>query len=147
MFLHTQIFFLKMNNHVFKRSYLSSISQYDQGMADTSSFVKAVLKKLKMDGAQIQKLIAKLDNASCYYSNYLPQAMYQLCKDQGIMLVRCGYNEPCKGKYQYNCECDGLKIILKSLNVDSVNGIFIALNQRKSLKNTKISGTEFGKAK
>ena len=44
-------------------------------------------------------------------------------------------------------QCDGLKIILKNSNVDSVNGIFIALNQRKSLKNTKISGTEFGKAK
>ena len=63
------------------------------------------------------------------------------------MLVSYDHNEPCKGKYQCNYECDGLKTILESLNVDSVNSIFIALNQRKSVKNTKISGTEFGKAK
>ena len=47
---------------------------------------------------------------------------------------------------QCSCECDGLKTILKSLNVDNANSIFIALNQRKSLKNTKISGTEFDRA-
>ena len=63
------------------------------------------------------------------------------------MLVRYDYKEPCKGKDQCNCECDGLKTILKSLNVDKVNGIFIALNHAKGLKNTKISGTKIGKAK
>ena len=47
---------------------------------------------------------------------------------------------------QCSCECDGLKTILKSFNVDSANSIFIALNQRKSSKNTKISGTEFDRA-
>ena len=63
------------------------------------------------------------------------------------MLVRYDYCEPWKGTYQCNCECDGLKTIMKSLNVDSANGILIALNQRKSLKNTKNYGTEFGKTK
>ena len=63
------------------------------------------------------------------------------------MLVRYDYNEPCEGKYRCNCEWDGLKTILKSLNVDSVNGIFIALNQIKSLKNTKNCGTEIDKVK
>ena len=75
----------------------------------------------------------------------MPQALYQLCKEQYMMLVRHNYNESCKGKYQCNCEHDGLKTILKSLNVDSANGIFIALNQRKGLKNAKISGLKLSK--
>ena len=57
------------------------------------------------------------------------------------MLVRYDYNEPCKGKGQCNCECDELKTILKILNVDIVNSIFIASNQRKALKNTDVSKT------
>ena len=100
-----------------------------------------------MDGPQTQKLFAKSDNESCYQGNYLPQALYQLCNEQDIMLIRYDYNEPCKGKDQCNFESDGLKTILKILNVDSVNGIFIALNQGKSLKNTKIYVTEIDKAK
>ena len=76
----------------------------------------------------------------------MPQALYQLCKEHN-MLVRYDYNEPCEGKYRCNCECDGLKTILKSLNVDSANGIFIALNQIKSLKNTKNCRTEIDKVK
>ena len=69
------------------------------------------------------------------------------CNEQDIMLIRYDYNEPCKGKDQCNFESDGLKTILKILNVDSANGIFIALNQGKSLKNTKIYVTEIDKAK
>ena len=63
------------------------------------------------------------------------------------MLVRYDYCEPWKGTHQCNCKCDGLKTILKSLNVDSANGIFIPLNQRKSLKNKKNYRTEFDKTK
>ena len=103
--LHANVFFLKKNNHLFKRLYLSSINQCDQGMIDTLSLGKAVLKQLKVDEPQIQKLFAKSDNASCYHGNYLPQALYQLCKEQDITLVRYDYNEPCKGKDQCDYEC------------------------------------------
>ena len=65
MSLHTDIFFLEKNNCLFKR-YLSSISQYDQSMTDTLSVGKAVLKELKVDGPQLQKLFAKSNNVSCY---------------------------------------------------------------------------------
>ena len=51
--LPTDIFFLKKNNHLFKRLYLSSINQYDQGMIDTLLLGKAVLKQLKVNGLQI----------------------------------------------------------------------------------------------
>ena len=105
--LHANVFFLKKNNHLFKRLYLSSINQCDQGMIDTLSLGKAVLKQLKVDEPQIQKLFAKSDNASCYHGNYLPQALYQLCKEQDITLVRYDYNEPCKGKDQCDYECVG----------------------------------------
>ena len=123
---------------------MSSINQYDHSMTDTLLFGKAVIKQLNVDEPQIQKFFAKSDSASCYQVNYLPQALYQLCKEQD-MLVRCDYNEPCKGKDQFNCECDGLKTILKSLNVDSVNWIFIALNKRKGLKNTIFLGLNLTK--
>ena len=126
-------FFLKRSNPLFKRLYLSSINQCDQGMIDTLSLGKAVLKQLKVDEPQIQKLFAKSDNASCYQGNYLPQALYQLCKEQDITLVRDDYHEPCKGKGQCNCECAGLNTILKTYvdsgnNVECANDIFIALN-------------------
>ena len=65
MSLHVDVFFLKKNNHLLKRLYLSSINQCDQGMIDMLSLVKAVLKQLKVDEPQIQKLFAKSDNASC----------------------------------------------------------------------------------
>ena len=61
------------------------------------------------------------------------------------MLVRYGYNEPCKGKDQCNCKCDGLKTTLKSLNIDKANGIFIALNQGNGLKNIKFLGQKLTK--
>ena len=65
--LHTDIFFLKKNNHLCKRLYLSSFNQYDQSITDTLSLGrKAVLKQLKVDGPQIQKVVAKSDNSSCY---------------------------------------------------------------------------------
>ena len=47
--LHANVFFLKKNNHLFKRLYLSSINQCDQGMIDTLSLGKAVLTRLKVD--------------------------------------------------------------------------------------------------
>ena len=47
--LHADVFFLKKNNHLFKKLYLSSINQCDQGMIDTLSFEKAVLTQLKVD--------------------------------------------------------------------------------------------------
>ena len=60
-----------------------------------------------MDGPQIQRLFAKYDNASCDQGNYLPQALYQLCKEYDIILVRYNYNdENCTHKDQCNCECD-----------------------------------------
>ena len=137
MSLHTDIFFLKKNNHLLKRLYLSSINQYVQGKIDTLSLGKAVLKQLKVDGPQIQNLFTKCDNASSYQGDYFPQTLYQLCMEQDIMLVRYDNNEPCMGKCQCNCECDGLKTMMKSLNADSVNGIFVALSQRgfKKYKN------------
>ena len=51
-------------------------------MIDTLSLRKAVVKQLKVDGPQIQKLFAKSDNANCYQGNYLPQALYQLVRNK-----------------------------------------------------------------
>ena len=116
------------------------------------TYLRLYLSSINQGDPQIQKLFAKSDNASCYHGNYLPQALYQLCKEQDIMLVRYDYNEPCKGKDQCDCECVGLKTILKSYvdsvnNVECANDIFIALNQSKGLKNTKIAVIETDKAK
>ena len=49
MSLHVDVFFLKKNNHLFKRLYLSSINQCDQDTTDTLSLGKATLKQLKKD--------------------------------------------------------------------------------------------------
>ena len=115
------------------------------------TYLRLYLSSINQGDPQIQKLFAKSDNASCYHGNYLPQALYQLCKEQDIMLVRYDYNEPCKGKDQCDCECVGLKTILKSYvdsvnNAECANDIFIALNQSKGLKNKKIAVIEIDKA-
>ena len=111
-----------------------------------------MLKQPKVDKPQIQRLFAKSDNASCHQGNYLPQGLYQLCGKQDITLVRYAYNEHYQGKDQCDRECAGLKTILKSFVdsgniVESANDIFIALNQSKGLKNTKIAVVEIDKAK
>ena len=49
MSVHNVIFFLKKNNHLFKKLYFSSINQYDQGIIDTLSLREEVLKQLKVD--------------------------------------------------------------------------------------------------
>ena len=49
MHLHVDVFFLKKNNHLFKRLYLSLINQCDQGMIDTLLLGKTVLTRLKVD--------------------------------------------------------------------------------------------------
>ena len=82
MSLHVDVFFLKKNSHFLKRLYLPSINQCEQGMIDTLSLGKTVLKQLKVDEPQIQKPFSKSDNASCYQGNYLSQALYQLCRRQ-----------------------------------------------------------------
>ena len=67
-------------------------------MIDILSLGKTVLKQRKVDGPQIQRLFAKSDNASCDQGNYLPQTLYQLRKEQDIILVRYDYNENCMDK-------------------------------------------------
>ena len=134
MSLHVDVFFLKKNIIFFKKLYLSSINQCNQGMIDTLSLGKAMPKQLKVDEPQIQKPFSKSGNASCYQGSYLPQALYQLCKEQDITLVRYDYNELCKGKDQCDRVCAGLETILKGYansgnNVKCANDIFISLNQ------------------
>ena len=186
MSVHNVIFFLKKNNHSFKKLYFSSINQYDQGIIDTLSLGEEVLKQLKVDHkfkSSLQNLtmqaVTRLIICHRHYTNLLrhnpastcllkvnntnTRTKCEICSKltiktpelhhcssvpcssvsivnfeqvnagwEDITLVRYDYNEPCKGMYQFSCECDGLKTILKSLNVDSANGIFITLNKRKS---------------
>ena len=76
--------FIYILTHFFLKriiTYLGNYTFHQSRMIDTLSIGKAVLKQPKVDGPQIQKLFAKSDNASCYQGNYLPQALYQLCKE------------------------------------------------------------------
>ena len=91
------------------------INQYDQGMIDTLSIGKAVLKQLKVGEKQIPKLSAKSDNASCYHGNYLPRHHVNHIWLQWTL----------QGQGSLYHECDGLETISKSMNVHCANAVFL----------------------
>ena len=92
----------------------------------------------------MKDLYANSDNAGLYHGNSYAEALYVMCKDKGFTLKRYDFNEPCRGKDQYDREAAGAKSLMRSY-IDAGNDIlttedvFKALHYGKGIQNAKVS--------
>ena len=125
MTLHVDILFTKTNDVLHKCIYFTCIYRCDQDTKDVLSINEHVLNQFKKDEPNIKKLYTKSDNAGCYHTSYSPEALYFMCKQKGMELLRYDYNESCKGKDQCDRESAAAKTILRSY-VDAGNDLMTA---------------------
>ncbi|XP_065683402.1 uncharacterized protein LOC100207340 [Hydra vulgaris] len=85
-----------------------------------------------IDQPHIKKMFTKSDNAGCYQGNLSAEAIYNVCKERDIKLLRYDYNEPCCGKDQCDRESAVVKTILRSY-VDSGNNLLTAEDIHKAM--------------
>ena len=74
----------------------------------------------------------------------LPKAIYILCRQKGIKLLSCDYNEPCFGKDQCDHEIAAAKSIIRSFidpGNDLLDGddLFKALHYGYGMKDSKVA--------
>nr|XP_047137534.1 uncharacterized protein LOC100207340 [Hydra vulgaris] len=106
----------------------------------SSKSLEAALEKGKrylkttqtIDQPHIKKMFTKSDNAGCYQGNLSAEAIYNVCKERDIKLLRYDYNEPCCGKDQCDRESAVVKTILRSY-VDSGNNLLTAEDIHKAM--------------
>ena len=70
--------------------------------------------------------------------------MYILCRQKGIKLLSCDYNEPCCGKDQCECESAAAKSIIRSSidsGIDLLDGddLSMALHYGYGMKHSKVA--------
>ena len=83
-----------------KHVYISVIQSYEQEIRDTLILAEVVLDQFSEDFSAVDVVYSKLDNAGSYHWNYCLKALYNICKNKNITLLRYDFNEPCCGKYQ-----------------------------------------------
>ena len=142
MSLHIDVFFRQQEDRLLKYVYMTCLFRCKQSKVDILNIGDSVLRKFKMACPFIDKLFAKSDNASCYHSNFVVEALYKLCLTIGFTLLRYDYNEPCKGKDQCDRESAGAKAVMNSFvgsghDVISANDVFTALHYGKGIRNTQ----------
>ena len=115
MSVHVDVFFTRsMSEELEKRVYLSMIYRCDQNKIDTMNIAAHVISEFSKDYPNVVKLFLKSDNAGCYHGNNILEPLYNLCKNSNIKLLRCDFNEPCKGKDQCDRESAGAKRVINS---------------------------------
>ena len=67
-------------------------------------------------------MYVKSDNAGCHHGGLVPEALFKICKANNFNLKWYDYNEPCKGKDQYDHKSAGVKHLIWSY-VDAGNDI------------------------
>ncbi|XP_065670094.1 uncharacterized protein LOC136088903 isoform X2 [Hydra vulgaris] len=113
-------------------SFQNDYKWCDQGIGDVVSLATAVLDQFRIDQPHIKKMFTKSDNAGCYQGNLSAEAIYNVCKERDIKLLRYDYNEPCCGKDQCDRESAVVKTILRSY-VDSGNNLLTAEDIHKAM--------------
>ena len=148
--LHTDVFFTKKDEELHKHVYFTAIHCCGQGVDDVLFLASGSLHQFKKDEPQISSSYVKSGNASWYHGNFCAEGLFKVCQENNFQLLRYGYNEPCKGKDQCDCESAGAKLIMQSY-VDAGNNIFSAVDVKdallygKGLKNTKVGVAEIDK--
>ena len=145
MSLHVDIFFYKVSEEQIKKQiYFTIIYRCDQSTADVAVIADVVLDQFRKDLPKVTNLCTKSDNAGCYHGNHSAEAIYILCRQKGIKLLRYDYNEPCCGKDLCDCENAAAKSIIRSF-IDSGNDLlsgddlFKALHYGYGMKDSKVA--------
>ena len=140
MALHVDVIFTKENDQLKKRVYFTAVYRCEQGLIDALCLADVVLPKVKEDFPGLKNLYAKSDNASSYHENYYIEALYNLCKEKQLALLRYDYNKPSHRKNQCDRESVGAKSVIRSF-VDAGNDlitaedIYTALHHDKGIQN------------
>ena len=102
------------------------------------------MAKVKEDFPGLKNSYAKSDNASSYHGNYYIEALYNLCKEKQLALLRYDCNKPSRGKDQCDRESAGAKSVIRSF-VDAGNDpvtaedIYTALHHGKEIQNADVA--------
>ena len=83
---------------------LTAVCRCEQGWIDTLCLADVVLPKVKEDFSGLKNLYVKSNNALSYHRNYYMEALYNLCKEKQLALLRYDHNKPSHGKNQCNRE-------------------------------------------
>ena len=100
MTLHVDIIFTIVNMKLQKYIYFTNIQTAGQDSKDNLALADNILKRLQANFLYINKVYAKSGKANCYRNSLGPEALYRLCKNNGIDLCRYDFNQPCQGKDQ-----------------------------------------------
>ena len=133
MSMHIDVFFLKKGLDISKQVYLTVIFRCDQGMANTLSICENVSKEFKKTNPTTANILTKSDNARSCYGNSVFGGLFKVCKHAGFQLRRTDYNEPCRGKNQYDRESAAAKSIINSF-ADAGNDLMTAEDVYKALQ-------------
>ena len=136
MTLHVDIIFTKENEQLKNKVYYTAVYRCEQGLIDALCLADVVLPKVKEDFPGLKNLYAKSDNASSYHENYYIEALYNLCKEKQLALLRYDYNEPSRGKERCDRESAGAKSVIRSF-VDDGNDLMTAEDIYTSLHHDK----------
>lgn len=132
MSMHVDVFFSKENDAIGKQVYLSLIYRCQQGVASTLCISENVLREYQKNNPHIKQIFTKSDNAGAYHGNYVFEALYNMCKNQDLKLMRSDFNEPCRGRDQCDRESAAASSIINSF-VDAGNDLVSAEDVYKAL--------------
>lgn len=71
MSVHLSVAIFSKNGKLFKRVYVVCLTESDQGLVDTLDATNLTLAQLKKDEPQLERIVFKSDNASCYVGEYI----------------------------------------------------------------------------
>ena len=122
---------------------LAAVCRCEQGWIDALCLA-VVLPKVKEDFSGLKNLYVKSNNALSYHRNYYMEALYNLCKEKQLALLRYDHNKPSHRKNQCDRESAGAKSVIRSF-VDAGNDlmtagdIYTALHHGKGIQNADVA--------
>ena len=147
MSFHADVFLMKENSIIKKKTYFTTSYRCDQDTKDSLSIADYVLKQFSKAFPSVNELFGKCDNAGCYHGNPYPELLYHISKQNEFFLKRSDYNELQKGKDQCDRDSALTRNVLRTYveegsYIMNAGDIVNALSE-VSIKNTSISEVEF----
>ena len=152
MSLHVDVLFRLVDGEMKKFVYFTAMQRSDQDAEDILALAEHVLKQIKLDHPDVKTIYTKSDNASCYHNSIGPEALYRLCLEKNLTLLRYDFNEPCRGKDQCDRESANAKTILRSYlcagnDVMTAEDIYDGLHYGYGVKDAAVSVATNDKSK
>ena len=92
--------FIIFFSEIEKSTYFTTAYRSDQDVKDTLSLGEHVIKAFKSDHPDVVVVYSKYDHTSSYHSDFYPESLKQICKQNGITFWQLDYNKLQKGKDQ-----------------------------------------------